>query len=100
MSEFPTSIDEVRAVLVNAVAVEAAIPPAEVTGDQPFTAYGIDSMAALTIGIEVEDGLGLSDLPASLLWEYPTVNSLADALWEQMGAKARLAGQLAGQEEQ
>jgi acyl carrier protein len=93
MNEFPQSIDEVRAVLVNAVAAEAAIASAKVACDQPFTAYGIDSMAALTMGIEVEDSLGLSDLPVSLLWEYPTVNALADVLWEQMGARSALAGQ-------
>lgn len=93
MSEFSKSIEEVRAALVSAVAAEAAISPAEVAADQPFTAYGIDSMAALTIGIKVEDSLGLSDLPASLLWGYPTVNDLVGVLWAQAGTRLALAGQ-------
>jgi hypothetical protein len=37
--------------------------------------------------MEVEDALGLSDLPVDLLWDHPTVDTLADALWKLMNAE-------------
>lgn len=80
-------LDDVRNVLVKAVAAEAGISPADVATDRPFTAYGLDSMAALSVGMEIEDSCGLSDLPPGLLWDYPTVDSLAEALWELMNAE-------------
>lgn len=80
------TIDDVRNMLVKAAAAEAGIPPADVATDQPFTAYGLDSMAALSIGMEIEDSCGLSDLPSGLLWDHPTVDSLTEALWSLMNA--------------
>jgi hypothetical protein len=37
-------------------------------------------MAALAVGMEVEDTCGLSNLPVTLLWDYPTVDALAEQL--------------------
>ncbi|CAL9450832.1 hypothetical protein SUDANB176_02438 [Streptomyces sp. enrichment culture] len=44
-------------------------------------------MAALSVGMEVEDACGLSDLPVDLLWDHPTVDTLAEALWKLMNAE-------------
>lgn len=81
------TIDEVKRVLLEAVATEAGIAPAELATDRPFTDYGLDSMAALTVGMEIEDVCGLSDLPVDLLWDHPTVDTLAEALWNLMNAE-------------
>lgn len=81
------TIDDVRNVLVKAVAAEAGISPAELETDQPFTSYGLDSMAALSVGMEIEDACGLSDPPVDLLWDHPTVDTLAEALWKLMNAE-------------
>jgi acyl carrier protein len=81
------TLDDVKNVLAEAVAAEAGVPAAELATDQPFTSYGLDSMAALSVGMEVEDALGLSDLPVDLLWDHPTVDTLADALWKLMNAE-------------
>ncbi|SDP33324.1 acyl carrier protein [Actinacidiphila guanduensis] len=81
MSTTVQTIDEVRAMLVEAIAVEAGVPADTVATDEPFTSYGLDSMAALSVGMEIEDTCGLKDLPVDLLWDHPTVDSLADALW-------------------
>jgi acyl carrier protein len=90
MTNTSMTIDDVRAILIDAVAAEASIQPADVVTDRPFTAYGLDSMAALAVGIEIEDSCGLSDLPVSLLWDYPTVDALTEALWRMMTGEAEL----------
>jgi acyl carrier protein len=87
MNDTPITIDDVRAVLVNAVATEVSIPSADVATDQPFTSFGLDSMSALAFAVEIEDSFGLSDLPVSLLWDYPTVDTLTGALWQMIKAK-------------
>lgn len=78
------TLDDVRNVLIKAVSAEAGVAPAELATDQPFTSYGLDSMAALTVGMEIEDSCGLTDPPVDLLWDHPTVDSLAEALWALM----------------
>ncbi|MDQ0785510.1 acyl carrier protein [Streptomyces sp. B3I8] len=80
MSSTDMTLDDVRNVLIKAVAAEAGIAPAELATDRPFTSYGLDSMAALTVGMEIEDSFGLTDPPVDLLWDHPTVDSLAEAL--------------------
>ncbi|WP_392964624.1 acyl carrier protein [Streptomyces sp. LN245] len=87
MSTTDMTIDEVKRVLLEAVATEAGIPAAELATDRPFTDYGLDSMAALTVGMEIEDVCGLSDLPVDLLWDHPTVDTLSEALWKLMNAQ-------------
>jgi acyl carrier protein len=87
MSPKNMTIDDVKNVLVKAVAAEAGIDPAELETDQPFTSYGLDSMAALSVGMEIEDSCGLSDPPVDLLWDHPTVDTLAEALWKLMNAE-------------
>jgi acyl carrier protein len=87
-SDTTMTIDDVREMLVRAVAAEAGLTPDEVATDRPFTDYGLDSMAALAVGVEIEDSCGLSDLPVSLLWDHPTVDALTDALWTLMNHAA------------
>ncbi|MGQ4375999.1 acyl carrier protein [Streptomyces sp. SAS_267] len=87
MSTTDMTIDEVKKVLLEAVATEAGVPATELETDRPFTDYGLDSMAALTVGMEIEDVCGLSDLPVDLLWDHPTVDTLSEALWKLMNAQ-------------
>lgn len=47
----------------------------------PFTSYGLDSIAAFTLTLELAEWLD-RDLPASLFWEYPSIAELAQALAE------------------
>ncbi len=49
---------------------------------EPFTSYGLDSIAAFTLTLDLADWLE-RDLPASLLWEYPTIAELAEFLGEE-----------------
>lgn len=87
------TIDDVRALLIQAISAEANVAPDELATDKTFTAYGLDSMAALSVGVEIEEACGLSGLPVSLMWDYPTVDALTAALWELMsGVPDRAAG--------
>ncbi|MFJ8538323.1 acyl carrier protein [Streptomyces sp. NPDC093591] len=88
MNSTHLTLDDVKDVLTKAVAAEAGIPAEELSTDQPFTSYGLDSMAALSVGMEVEDACGLSDLPVDLLWDHPTVDTLAEALWKLMNTES------------
>ena len=85
------TIDDVREVLVRAIAEEASVAPEDLATDRTFTSYGLDSMAALSVGIEIEDSCGLSDLPTNLMWDYPTVDTLTDALWLMISGQASLS---------
>lgn len=87
------TIDDVKNTLINAVAAEAGVAPDELATDQPFTSYGLDSMAALTVGMEIEDAFGLSNPPVDLLWDHPTVDTLAEALWKLMNGESATTAQ-------
>lgn len=86
------TIDDLRDLLVRAIATEAGLSAAEVSTDVPFTAYGLDSMAALAVGMEIEDSCHVRDLPVDLLWDYPTVDDLVPPLWKLMTAGPTPAG--------
>jgi acyl-CoA synthetase (AMP-forming)/AMP-acid ligase II/alkylation response protein AidB-like acyl-CoA dehydrogenase/acyl carrier protein len=47
--------------------------------DTPFAELGIDSLAAVPIALDIEHRAGLAVVP-ELLFDYPTVNALADYL--------------------
>ncbi len=48
---------------------------------EPFTSYGLDSIAGFTLTLELADWLE-RDLPATLLWDFPTISELAQHLGE------------------
>ena len=52
-----------------------------------FFQLGMDSLMSLTLQRRLSASLGMA-LPAALIYEYPTVSSLADALCERMGYPA------------
>ncbi|MFJ4434975.1 acyl carrier protein [Streptomyces sp. NPDC088923] len=82
------TLDDVRKVLTEAVAAEAGVTPAELETDRAFSDYGLDSMAALSVGMEIEDSFGLTDPPVDLLWDHPTVDTLSVALWQLISTGA------------
>lgn len=44
--------------------------------DAPFSEYGLDSLDAVTLASDLEDLLD-AELPATLLWDHPTVRACA-----------------------
>lgn len=65
------------------LSVELRMPSADIDVDAPLMQYGLDSIAALTVAGRLEDELEI-ELPSTLLWDCPTIRSLADYLTEMM----------------
>jgi acyl carrier protein len=68
-------LNEMRAWLTerisNALKVKNGIDP-----DAPFSKYGLQSIDAVILAMEIEEQVGV-ELPPTLLWEYNTVNECA-----------------------
>lgn len=52
----------------------------------PFAEYGLDSRTAVGLSGELEDWLGL-ELSPTLVWDYPTIESMARFLAAESAAK-------------
>ncbi len=79
--------DPLEAWLAAAVARLAGIAPQAVDRTQPFARYGLTSVAITELVAELEALLGRR-LPLTLLFEHPTVASLAGRLRGGLGAAA------------
>lgn len=58
-------------------------PPGRITLDKPFRTLGLDSLMGLELRNRLEAGTHLT-LPATLVWNYPTVAVLAEELMSRM----------------
>jgi acyl carrier protein len=68
--------ERVESWLLNWLVERAAIPVHEIHRDKPFAEYGLDSMTAVELSLELEDWLGVEVVP-TVAWNYPTAASLA-----------------------
>ncbi|GAA1575581.1 type I polyketide synthase [Actinomadura kijaniata] len=71
--------DSLRRHLIEQIARRSRIPAADVDADRPLEEFGLASRDAVAIAGELEQTLGRS-LPATLVWEHPTINRLSAAL--------------------
>jgi acyl carrier protein len=65
------------------LARELRTPASAVNMDQPFPELGLDSMMAMTVLKETQQLVG-TDLSATMLWNHPTISSLAAYLAEML----------------
>lgn len=75
----PESAEQWTARLQKMLGAELKVDAALIDPSVPFTQYGLDSIAALSIAGNIEDLTGL-ELPATLLWDYQTLHELAGYL--------------------
>ena len=75
----PPSERVIRERLLQEVAQAAAVPVAQVDSREPFASYGLSSLEAVYLVGQLEDWLGMV-LPATLLWDHPTIDALASHL--------------------
>lgn len=61
------------------VAAELGVTPDEVDRDEAFAEFGLDSLRAVALTGELEALLGRK-LPATLLWDHPTIERLSEHL--------------------
>ncbi|MGB9039149.1 MAG: acyl carrier protein [Acinetobacter calcoaceticus] len=65
------------------VAKEMRVEPQTLDPQQKFTSYGLDSIVALSVSGDLED-LTQLELEPTLLWDYPTINELAEYIVSQL----------------
>ena len=64
------------------------VSPDELDPRQPISSYGLDSISAVTLSVQLEEELGV-ELETAVLWERPTLESLAEHLTEILIAAGR-----------
>lgn len=69
--------------LVTQVAESMQIDPTEIDVREPFASYGLSSVAALSLCADLEDWLQIQ-LKPTLVWDYPTFDSLARQLADEL----------------
>lgn len=67
----------IRRAIVNLVAEDMRIPPGEISLRRPLDDYGLDSLLAVQMRNSLSALVG-ETMPASMLYDYPTVSALAD----------------------
>ena len=81
------SPDDLHAELQNGLrailATELRMPEDEVELDRPFAELGLNSVMAMSIRREVEQLVGI-ELSATMLWNHPTIASLASYLAKKL----------------
>jgi acyl carrier protein len=87
MTETAMDVEDIRRVLIEAIGRETGEAPEALPMQHTFTELGVDSIMALAVAMDLEDEFGLVDLPPTLLWEYPTVDTLAPVLLELLAGR-------------
>ncbi len=71
--------EALEAWLVNAIAQKLEVAPREIGVNQEFKGFGLGSVAAIELVADLEKFIG-QELPTTLLWDFPTIHSLAEHL--------------------
>ena len=61
------------------------VGPDELEATQPISSYGLDSISAVTLSVQLEEELDV-ELDTAVLWDRPTLASLAEHLSEKLTA--------------
>jgi acyl transferase domain-containing protein/acyl-CoA synthetase (AMP-forming)/AMP-acid ligase II len=75
----PRTRDGLRAWIIERMAKDAGVPIARIDPAEPFSRYGMDSVAAVTLAEDLHEWLG-RPVPAGIAYDYPNINALVDAL--------------------
>jgi acyl carrier protein len=76
-------INTIQSWLTTRLAEPLGLAPEALDIRKPFTEYGLDSMVGVFLAGDLEDWLGLK-LSATVLWEYPSVETLARYLTAEL----------------
>ena len=64
------------------LAAHLRVPAGTIDPDEPMSAYGLDSLRAVSVLMDVEEHVGFP-VDSDVLWDYPTVGALALFLAER-----------------
>ena len=70
------SLEEIRGWLISRLAELIRVSPEEVDVQEPFANFGLNSIDAVSLSGDLEDYLN-RPLPATLLWDFPTIETLS-----------------------
>jgi acyl carrier protein len=79
---------EVLAWLTLKFATWLEVPAEELDSRRPISSYGLDSISAVTLSVELEEELDI-ELDSAVLWDRPTLESLAEHLTERLNTEGR-----------
>ena len=79
--------DSIEEWLIEWIAKELGMPPAEIETSKSLLNYSLSSVTAMMLVGDLEEWLGLT-LPPTLVWDYPSIAAIADYLMEQVGSPA------------
>jgi acyl carrier protein len=79
----PKDREAIQAWLINKVSAALSLSPDHIDPRETFSSFGLDSRTAVSLSGDLERWLGRR-LPPTLVWDYPTI----DALAEHLGAAA------------
>jgi len=79
---------EVLAWLISMFADWLEVPAEELDPRRPISSYGLDSISAVTLSVQLEEELGI-ELDTAVLFDRPTLESLAEHLTESLNAEGR-----------
>nr|WP_246843351.1 type I polyketide synthase [Allokutzneria sp. NRRL B-24872] len=83
-SSAPVVVGDVSEIVLTRVAEVLGVD-ASVVGDRPLSELGVDSLLASALRVELEKAVGVA-LPATLLWNYPSVGAIVGYLSGVVGA--------------
>jgi acyl carrier protein len=64
------------------------VPVEDLDPQRPISSYGLDSISAVTLSVQLEEELDI-ELDTAVLWERPTLDSLAEHLTESLNEEGR-----------
>ncbi|WP_413206111.1 PfaD family polyunsaturated fatty acid/polyketide biosynthesis protein [Rhodospirillum sp. A1_3_36] len=71
----------IKRFLVQQIARQSGLSPEDIDIRAPFDSFGLNSIKALVVMAKLEEFLGLK-LPQTLVWNYPSIDSLSKKLAE------------------
>lgn len=73
------SEDSLQLWLIEQISLRTGFAPGQIDITEPFSVYGIDSIAAAALSGELANLIG-EEIPPTITWDYPTVELLASHL--------------------
>lgn len=86
MNETDAAAAEIERFLIVELARRIEVDPEAIDPKQPFERYGLDSLNALRLAVELEARIG-QKLPTTALWDYPSIDSLARYLADELNVR-------------
>jgi acyl carrier protein len=81
----PAGAETIQAWMILKLSAAFGVAPSEIDPAMTFDTLGMDSLTAFNLTGDLADWLG-RDLPATLLWDYPSVGKLSHRLAEDLAA--------------